>query len=192
MDSILRVTRADAGRAITGFAAGALTAVIPTFIAETAPPAIRGQLTGFFEISYQMGALVGFWVGGNDTVQFPVLTPAQINYGITQHINVNSVASFRIPLAVQLIPGGGLAIGSLFLRESPLLLLRKGRDEQAYRNLEFLRMLPRDHVYIQEEVALVRARMEDELAMSQGKTGVVGYLRGASKELRVKHMRHRL
>jgi hypothetical protein len=35
--------------------------VIPTYISEIAPPAIRGQLTGFFEVSYQCGTLVGFW-----------------------------------------------------------------------------------------------------------------------------------
>lgn len=50
-----------AGRAITGFAVGILTATIPTFIAEFSPPAIRGQLTGYFEIAYQLGSLCGFW-----------------------------------------------------------------------------------------------------------------------------------
>lgn len=51
-----------AGRAITGYAVGILTAVIPTFISELSPPPIRGQLTGFFEILYQSGTLIGFWV----------------------------------------------------------------------------------------------------------------------------------
>ncbi len=37
-----------------------------------------------------------------------------------------------------------------------------------------------------------QARMVDELAMSGGKTGVKGYLEGAFKELKVKHMRHRV
>lgn len=34
------------GRALTGFGVGALTGIIPSYIAEVAPPAIRGQLTG--------------------------------------------------------------------------------------------------------------------------------------------------
>jgi MFS family permease len=34
------------GRVLTGFGVGALTGIIPSFIAEVAPPAIRGQLTG--------------------------------------------------------------------------------------------------------------------------------------------------
>ena len=93
---------------------------------------------------------------------------------------------------MQLVPGGLLAVGSLFLRESPALLLRRGKDDQALENLSYLRMLPKDHHYIQEEVAMIKARMEDELLMSGGKTGVAGYLSGALTELRAKHMRHRV
>ena len=167
----------DAGRAITGFAAGALTAVIPTFIAETSPPAIRGQLTGCFEISYQAGALVGFW----------------INYGINQHVDVHSSKSWRIPMAVQLIPGGLLFIGSFLLKESPFHLFRKGKEEQAMKNLTYLRNLPANHPYIVEEVEMARAKLEDELEMAGGRTGVKGYLSGAFKELlTVKDMRHRV
>jgi len=151
--------------------------VIPTFIAETSPPAIRGQLTGCFEISYQAGALVGFW----------------INYGINQHINVNSSTSWRLPMAVQLIPGGLLFLGSFLLRESPFHLFRKGQEERAIANLTYLRNLPADHVYILEEISMARAKLEDELAMAGGKTGVKGYLSGAFKELlTVKDMRHRV
>ena len=35
-----------AGRVFTGFGVGALTGIIPSYIAEVAPTAIRGQLTG--------------------------------------------------------------------------------------------------------------------------------------------------
>jgi MFS family permease len=34
------------GRVLTGLGVGALTGIIPSYIAEVAPPAIRGQLTG--------------------------------------------------------------------------------------------------------------------------------------------------
>lgn len=39
-----------AGRVLTGFAVGILTAVVPTFLSEISPPPIRGRLTGFFEV----------------------------------------------------------------------------------------------------------------------------------------------
>jgi MFS family permease len=41
-----------AGRALTGLGVGALTGIIPSYIAEVAPPAIRGQLTGLVDLLY--------------------------------------------------------------------------------------------------------------------------------------------
>jgi hypothetical protein len=70
--------------------------------------------------------------------------------------------------------------------------LRQGRDGEALANLEHLRQIPRDHRYIQEEVGMTKAKLEEELEMSQGRTGIKAYLTGAFKELAVKHMRHRL
>lgn len=167
---------ADAGRVLTGFAVGSLTAVIPSYIAEVSPPAIRGQLTGYFEVAYQIGGFVGFW----------------INYGINTHLGTQSVKSFRIPIAVQIIPGGLLMIGTFFLTESPALLLRKGKEEQAIKNLCYLRQLPADHIYILEEVGMIRARLEDEAELARGRTGLMGYLRGAFRELNVQSIRYRV
>jgi MFS family permease len=90
---------------------------------------IRGILTGLFEIAYQAGTVVGFW----------------INYSISQHISSSSSTSWRTPVAFQLVPAGLLFFGGFVLHESPLWLLRKGRNEEAYQALEQLRKLPRDH-----------------------------------------------
>lgn len=86
-------------------------------------------MTGLFEVSYQSGSLVGFW----------------INYGINQNMNQASTASWRVPMAVQIIPSAALLVGGFFLHESPLWLFRKGRNEEAEKALEDLRMLPREH-----------------------------------------------
>ena len=40
-----------AGRFITGFAAGAITLFTPRYIAETAPPAIRGAVGSLSQVS---------------------------------------------------------------------------------------------------------------------------------------------
>jgi MFS family permease len=40
------------GRAIAGFGIGALSLIVPVYIAETSPPSIRGRLVGFFEVNY--------------------------------------------------------------------------------------------------------------------------------------------
>lgn len=90
---------------------------------------IRGILTGLFEVAYQLGSLVGFW----------------INYGINQHMDVHSTASWRVPMAVQLIPAGILLVGGFMLHESPLWLMRKGREEEATQVLVAVRQLPATH-----------------------------------------------
>lgn len=39
-----------AGRAIAGLGIGASSLIVPVYIAETAPPSIRGRLIGIFEV----------------------------------------------------------------------------------------------------------------------------------------------
>jgi len=165
-----------AGRALTGIAVGGITAVVPSYIAEQAPNAIRGQLTGMFEIAYQIGAVIGFW----------------INYGVGVNIPASSTASWRIPMAVQLIPGGMLAIGTVFLKESPQFLIRKGKREQGIASLCYLRKLPEDATYIQEELEMIDSRIADELAVAGEGRGVWGYVKGAFRELALPGIRNRI
>lgn len=51
-----------AGRVVAGLGIGAASNLTPLYIAEVAPPAIRGQLVGMYEIGWQIGGLVGFWI----------------------------------------------------------------------------------------------------------------------------------
>jgi sugar porter (SP) family MFS transporter len=165
-----------AGRAITGFAVGIITAVIPTFISELSPPPIRGQLTGFFEILYQSGTLIGFW----------------INYGISQHMNVEADSSWRLAMGAQLIFGGLLTIGTVILKESPTWLLRKGRKDEALHVLSYIRKLPEDHKYISEEVQLAQTLIDKERAMAGGKTGLGAYLKAFVGQLKLRSIRNRI
>ena len=102
---------------------------MPSYIAELSVPSIRGILTGLFEIAYQVGSVIGFWV----------------NYGINKNMNVKSSLSWRIPMAIQLIPAAILLAGGFFLHESPLWLMRKGRESEAKEALVQLRHLPVEH-----------------------------------------------
>lgn len=47
------------GRAIAGLAIGVASNLTPMYIAEIAPPAIRGQLVGMYEMGWQVGGIVG-------------------------------------------------------------------------------------------------------------------------------------
>lgn len=111
----------------------------------------------------------------------------------------------------QLIPAGLLLIGGFFLHESPLWLMRKNRAEEALAVLRELRHLPVDHqcmfffpairfmdaltrsLDIQEEVAMMRNRLEEEEAISSRYgSGRWAFIRGAINELSQKGMRNRV
>ncbi|CAI7580203.1 hypothetical protein N7533_009886 [Penicillium manginii] len=166
-----------AGRVLTGIGCGAITAAVPSYIAELSIPSIRGILTGFFECAYQIGSLIGFW----------------INYGITQNISATSSTSWRIPMAVQLIPGCILLVGGFFLHESPLWLMRKERHAEAHQALETLRKLPIEHEYLQQEVRLIQNRLNEEASVaSKYGTGSWAFFRGAMDEFSRRGMRNRV
>ncbi|KAL5375776.1 hypothetical protein PMIN06_005039 [Paraphaeosphaeria minitans] len=165
------------GRVLTGIACGAITATVPSYIAELSVSSIRGILTGLFEVAYQVGSLIGFW----------------INYGISQNISSDSAASWHIPMAFQLVPGGILLIGGFFLHESPLWLLRKNKDEQAYKVLVEIRKLPIEHPYVQEDLQAMRNRLAEEAIISQRYGfGAWAHFRGAMSEFSQKGMRNRV
>ncbi|KAI6794579.1 putative quinate [Hortaea werneckii] len=136
-----------AGRVIAGIGVGATSNVVPIYISELSPPAVRGRLVGIYELGWQLGGLVGFW----------------INYGLTEHMEP-SHQQWIIPFAVQLIPGGMLFIGAFWLRESPRWLISKNRRDQAIKNLCWIRNLREDEIYIVEEVAFIDAAIEEQNA----------------------------
>ena len=67
-----------------------------------------------------------------------------------------------IPFAIQLIPAGLLFIGSFLIKESPRWLFSRGRREQGIRNLCWLRQLPLDHVYMQEELKNIDDALDEQ------------------------------
>ncbi|BGP51154.1 hypothetical protein JCM10450v2_007083 [Rhodotorula kratochvilovae] len=142
-----------AGRVIAGFGIGAASNLTPLYISEIAPPAIRGQLIGMYEIGWQIGGLVGFF----------------INYGVSEHIPV-SRKQWLIPFAVQLIPGGIFAIGiPFFIKESPRWLISRQRRDEAIKNLCFLRNLAHDDPYMIQEINDIDLQVEnDRTAVGSG------------------------
>ncbi|KAJ9416261.1 putative quinate permease [Fusarium oxysporum] len=123
-----------AGRVLSGLGTGFASNIIPIYISELAPPAIRGRLVGLYELGWQIGGLVGFW----------------INYGVQKHMP-ESHQQWIVPFAVQIIPSGLLFLGTLWLRESPRWLFLKDRRTQAMENLCWIRQLPPTDLYITEE-----------------------------------------
>lgn len=166
-----------AGRVLTGLGCGAITANSPAYIAELSVPSIRGILTGLFEIVYQFGSLIGFW----------------INYGISQNMSSTSVNSWRIPMAVQIIPAGMLLFGTVFLHESPLWLMRRVNKDKAYQALKSLRNLPLQDEYVQQEISMTQSKLnEEESIASQYQGKRFALWRAQIDELSQPGMRNRL
>jgi len=102
-------------RIIVGFGIGAASMITPMYIAELAPPAIRGSLVTFFQLAVTVGIAVAYWVD----LAF-----------------ANAGMGWRPMFAVALIPGAFLAIGMLFLSETPRWLASRGRWDDASAALE--------------------------------------------------------
>lgn len=47
------------GRVLAGVGVGGCSMIVPIYISEISPPAIRGRLVGLYELGWQIGGLVG-------------------------------------------------------------------------------------------------------------------------------------
>ncbi|KAJ5218571.1 uncharacterized protein N7498_000670 [Penicillium cinerascens] len=135
------------GRVLAGLGVGAGSNLTPIYISELAPPSIRGRLVGVYELGWQIGGLVGFW----------------INYGVDSTM-APSHKQWLIPFAVQLIPAGLLIFGCIFIKESPRWLFGRGRREEAIKNLCWMRQLDQTDIYMIEEIGAIDQALEEQRA----------------------------
>ncbi|KAI7914866.1 quinate permease [Pyricularia oryzae] len=133
------------GRVLAGLGIGGMSNMTPIYISELSPPAVRGRLVGIYELGWQIGGLVGFW----------------INYGVNSTLPP-SHSQWLIPFAVQLIPGGMLLLGAIYIPESPRWLFEKGQREKAIKVLSWMRNLEPDHQYIVEEISYIDEGLEQQ------------------------------
>lgn len=160
------------GRAIAGLAVGMMTMVIPLYISEVSLPNIRGGLVVLQQLSITIGILFSFWIDYGTHYIGGILCAPDIPYtggtsakptfdpytdvgpnGCTGQTN----ASWRIPLALQILPALILGIGMLFYPDSPRWLFMQDREEEAIATLARLRCQAPDHPTVVAESLEIKA-----------------------------------
>lgn len=141
------------GRVIAGLGIGGMSSITPEFVAENCPPAVRGRIAGLFQEFLVLGSTFAYW----------------LDYGVSLHIPT-STKQWRVPVAIQIIPGGVMLVGLFFLKESPRWLTRKGRHEEALSSLSYIRNTEANDPEVIHELAEVRAAVEEELHLTEGVT----------------------
>lgn len=142
-----------AGRTIAGLGIGGMSSITPVFVSENCPPRTRGRVAGLFQEFLVIGTTFAYW----------------LDYGVALRIPT-STKQWRIPVAVQIIPGGLMLIGLFFLNESPRWLMKQDRYEEALRALAYIRNEPQDSEVVQIEMAEIKASIEEELSVTAGVT----------------------
>lgn len=141
-----------AGHLLTGLGLGPLTMIASLVVSEIAPAAFRGRCIGFFEIMFQLGALLGFW----------------IYYGVSMHVSSCSALKWRVPISLQIPLIAILLLGSVLLPESPRFLMKQDNIEKASATLCRLWNLSITHPFLQQELS----DMQIEIQVERGLMGV--------------------
>ena len=92
------------------------------YSAEMAPKTIRGQLGSMFQFFFTLGVFTSYWV----------------DYAVSEHMGPTT-AQWRVPVGLQLVPGGILGLGMLLTKESTRWLAKVGRREEALESLIWVR-----------------------------------------------------
>ena len=101
-------------RIVLGLGVGAASALVPSYISESAPTDVRGSLSSLFQLAITLGILIAYLVNGAFA----------------------GTTDWRWPLGLAFIPAVVLFVGMYFLPETPRWLVSKNREEEARRVLQ--------------------------------------------------------
>jgi len=146
-------------RLLMGLAGGVLCVVVPLYMAESLPAAIRGRGTAVFQFLMTVGLLAALLIG----FVFAKWHDAAIKLaaGETAKIFAADSAAWRNMFLTAMVPGLLYTIGTLFLKESPRWLFRRNRAAEA-------------------ESILRRSRTEEETKLEMSEMGQVAAKQEAS------------
>ncbi|KAJ7643917.1 general substrate transporter [Roridomyces roridus] len=109
------------GRFLGGIGVGMVTALVPAYISECVPKAIRGRCAGLVQLAINFGIMLSFWV----------------NYIVSKHV-ASTETQWRTPFAMQIIPGFLFLSLLPFQPESPRYMVEHEQYGRAAQTLAFL------------------------------------------------------
>jgi len=131
-----------AARFILGLAVGSAALVVPLYLSEIAPTAVRGAIASLNQLMIVIGILLAFIVNA-------ILA---------------SSGNWRLMLGLAAVPSAILLVGMLFMPETPRYLVHAGEEEEAR---DVIEELPGDE-RPQERIQEIREVEQDE----EGGSGV--------------------
>ena len=144
-------------RIFQGAGLGALATMTPVYLSESATAQKRGMLTGLHGFFLVSGYNISSWVG------FGAYYSKNLTFG------------WRGPIAFTCIPALALAVGCIWVPESPRYLLMRGRAEEAWNNVRRLHHDPNDSSdsAAHEEFLNMKAAIEYERTQPSGYLGIL-------------------
>jgi MFS family permease len=126
------------GRLLQGLSAGMIAVVIPLYLAECLPAAVRGRGTATFQLALASGIMAAMAVGA----MFSHHVTAVEQAGDAAALASARDHAWRLMFATAAIPGLLFLAGCVLIAESPRWLQRRGRSDDALAAL--CRSLPED------------------------------------------------
>ncbi|MBZ5941161.1 sugar porter family MFS transporter [Weissella cibaria] len=134
-------------RVLLGLAVGAASALVPAYMSEMAPAALRGRLSGINQVMIVSGMLISY------VMDF-------LLKGLPEHI------AWRLMLSLAAVPALILFLGVLRLPESPRFLVKLGKIDEARQVLSWIRK-PEE---VDDELTSIQEMAEVESEASKNTT----------------------
>ncbi|OJD13262.1 hypothetical protein ACJ73_09224 [Blastomyces percursus] len=131
------------GRLVAGLGVGGISSVVILYVSEIAPKKFRGAMVSVYQWAITIGLLVSACV--NKATE-----------------TLDTSASYRIPIGLQLLWALILGVGLYFLPESPRYYVKMNRLDAAAGSLSRIRGQHVDSDYVRSELAEIIANYEYE------------------------------
>lgn len=119
-------------RIFAGIGIGIASIVVPLYVSEISPAAIRGRLVSFYQLAITVGVLCAY-LTNTVLLNYATQHAGDTSSGLVNFLFVKEV--WRGMFAVLILPSVLFIIGLIAVPESPRWLAMKGRNEEALLSL---------------------------------------------------------